>query len=136
MTIAQVSREYGISADTLRYYEKIGLLRNVPRSPSGQRDYDEQACQSVAFLKCMRAAGVSIEALSTYIDLYAQGDATLEARKDLLIEQRKALETRLVGLQAALDRLNYKIEHYGRQLAPHGEPCGNGAQGCPHEAAR
>ena len=118
MTIAQVSRKYEISADTLRYYEKVGQLRNVPRTPSGRRDYDEQACQSIAFLKCMRAAGVSIETLSSYIALYQEGDATLEARKELLIRQREALKNRLLELEAALERLNYKIENYDRLLAP------------------
>ena len=63
MKIAEVSKEYGLSADTLRYYERIGLLPNVTRTASGIRDYSEQDCARVQFVKCMRAASVSIEAL-------------------------------------------------------------------------
>ena len=80
MKIAEVSKEYGLSVDTLRYYERIGLLPNVTRTASGIRDYSEQDCARVQFVKCMRAASVSIEALIEYMALYDQGDSTLEAR--------------------------------------------------------
>ena len=63
MTIAEVSRRYAISADTLRYYERIGLIPPVPRNKSGIRDYDEESCRWIELMKCMRAAGVGIEAL-------------------------------------------------------------------------
>ena len=80
MKIAEVSKEYGLSADTLRYYERIGLLPNVTRTASGIRDYSEQDCARVQFAKCMRAASVSIEALIEYMALYDQGDSTLAKR--------------------------------------------------------
>ena len=63
MTIAEVSKKYDISADTLRYYERIGLIPPVPRKKSGIRDYDEDSCGWIGLMKCMRAAGVQIEAL-------------------------------------------------------------------------
>lgn len=88
MTIAEVSKKYGLSADTLRYYERIGLIPPVPRTPSGVRDYDEASCRWVELMKCMRAAGVQIEALINYVALVQQGEGTLRARKDLLVEQR------------------------------------------------
>ena len=94
MRIAEVAEEYGISADTLRYYERIGLLP--------------------------RGANVSIEALIEYMQLFEQGDATLEARKQILIEQRDAARERLERIQAGLDRLDYKIAHYDELLAGHG----------------
>ena len=81
MKIAEVSKEYGLSADTLRYYERIGLLPNVTRTASGIRDYSEQDCMRVQFVKCMRGASVSIEALIEYMALLEEGDETLEARK-------------------------------------------------------
>ena len=59
MTIAEVSRRYAISADTLRYYERIGLIPPVPRNKSGIRDYDEESCRWIELMKCMRAAGVA-----------------------------------------------------------------------------
>ena len=63
MTISEVSKKYDISTDTLRYYERIGLLPPVPRTKSGLRDYDENSCKSVEFIKCMRNAGLPIATL-------------------------------------------------------------------------
>ena len=101
MKIAEVSKRYGVSTDTLRYYERIGLLRHVPRNKSGIRDYDVASCNAVEFVKCMRDAGMSIESLVEYMELLEQGDETTAARRE-----------RIVGLERALARLEYKIEHY------------------------
>lgn len=112
MTIAEVAKKYDISADTLRYYERIGLLPAVRRNKSGIRDYSESDCNWVEFIKCMRGAGLPIEVLIEYISLYQMGDSTVEARKELLIEERKNLIARIEEMQKTLDRLNYKIEKY------------------------
>ena len=112
MTIAQVSQKYGVSADTLRYYERIGLIPPVHRSAGGIRDYDETDCGWVEFIKCMRAAGLPIEALIEYVALFQQGDDTICARKALLLEQREQLAQRIADLQAVLDRLDRKIQVY------------------------
>ena len=112
MTIAEVSRKYDISADTLRYYERIGLITPVPRTRGGLRDYGEESCGWIQLMKCMRAAGVQIEALIEYVDLFQQGDATLDARKALLVEQRDQLVSRMAEMQASLDLLNQKIDRY------------------------
>ena len=116
MTIAEVSRKDEISADTLRYYERIGLIPPVPRTKSGLRDYDEESCGWVELMKCMRAAGVQIEALIEYVALFQQGDDTIDARKALLIEQREQLLARMEDMQKSLDRLNMKIERYEQGL--------------------
>lgn len=112
MTIAQVAKKYEISADTLRYYERIGLLPSVRRNKSGIRDFSDEDCSWVEFIKCMRSAGLSIEVLTEYITLYQQGEGTLEARKELLVEQRTILLKRIEDMRRTLDRLNYKIEKY------------------------
>ena len=112
MTIAQVSQKYGVSADTLRYYERIGLIPPVHRSAGGIRDYDETDCGWGEFIKCMRAAGLPIEALIEYVALFQQGDDTLCARKALLLEQREQLAQRIADLQAVLARLDRKIQVY------------------------
>ena len=116
MTIAEVSRKYDITADTLRYYERIGLIPAVPRNKSGVRDYDEASCGWVELMKCMRSAGVQIEALIEYVALYQQGDGTIDARRELLVEQREQLRARMADMQASLDRLDYKIERYEKGL--------------------
>lgn len=123
MTISEVSKKYDLSADTLRYYERIGLIPNVPRNKSGIRDYDEASCQWIELMKCMRAAGVQIEALIEYVALYQQGDETLEARKALLVEQRRQLMERMADMQASLERLNIKIERYDRFSSLQGQCC-------------
>ncbi len=117
MTIAEVSRKYEISADTLRYYERIGLIPPVPRNKSGIRNYDEASCQWIELMICMRKAGVQIEALVEYVELFQQGDATIDARKEILIEQRERLTAKMNELQASLDRLNQKINGYENVLA-------------------
>jgi len=73
MTIAEVSKKYDITPDTLRYYERVGLLTNVSRNPNGIRNYDEQSCKRIEFVKCMRNAGVEIEILIEYMNLFEQG---------------------------------------------------------------
>lgn len=117
MTIAEVGKKYGLSADTLRYYERIGLIPPVHRTKSGIRDYLEEDCKWVEFMKCMRAAGLSIEALIEYVALFRQGEDTAEARKNLLVEQRRSLCERIEEMQRTLDRLDQKISGYHNFLA-------------------
>lgn len=116
MNIAQVSQKYGLSADTLRYYEKEGLLPPITRNASGQRDYTPTDCNWVEFIKCMRGAGLSIETLREYVHLFYQGNRTLQKRKQLLIRERDSLKIRLQEQQAVLKRLNHKIEIYEEQI--------------------
>jgi len=117
MTIAEVSRKYHMTADTLRYYERIGLIPPVPRTGGGIRDYDEESCRWIELMKCMRAAGVQIEALIEYAALTQQGDNTLEDRRALLVRQREQLTARMADMQASLDRLDYKIDLYTQRIA-------------------
>lgn len=117
MTIAEASRKYGLSADTLRYYERIGLIPPVPRTKSGIRDYDEASCQWIELMRCMRAAGVQIEALAEYVRLYQLGEETWEDRRALLADQREKLRARMEEMRQSLERLDYKISLY-EQKAP------------------
>lgn len=112
MRIQEVSKRYGLSADTLRYYERIKLIPAVPRNVGGIRDYDEVSLQWIEFIKCMREAGLPIEKLITYVELFQQGDKTIKERKQLLIEERDHLLQRINELQSTLERLNVKIERY------------------------
>lgn len=112
MKIAEVSEQYTISSDTLRYYERIGLIPPVNRSVSGIRDYNETDLKRVEFIKCMRSAGLPIEALIEYVGLVQQGDKTIAARKAILKEQREQLAARMKEMQKTLDLLDYKISVY------------------------
>ena len=105
MTIKEVSQKYNISQDTLRYYERVGLIPTVARTSGGIRNYTENAI-------CMRNAGVPIEALIEYVKLYQEGDETFEARRQLLQEQLDALKEQHTQIEATMKRLKYKISRY------------------------
>ncbi len=112
MRIREVCEKYGLTPDTLRFYEKIGLLPRVKRDKNGIRDYSEEDCRWIEFIKCMRSAGVEIEALVKYVKLFQEGDSTWEERKQILVEQRDKLQRKIEEMQKALERLNYKIQAY------------------------
>ena len=116
MTIAEVSKEFGLTADTLRYYERIGLLPAVNRNSSGNRDYTQEDCRWVQFIKCMRSAGLSIETLIEYVSLFQLGNATIAIRKELLIEQRKQIFDKIEELQGTLEYLDKKIDGYEEHM--------------------
>lgn len=116
MTISEVSKMYDLTADTLRYYERIGIIPPVPRNSSGIRDYDEDSCRWIELMKCMRKAGVQIEALIEYVSLFQQGDATADTRKEILVEQRNHLIDRINDMQESLELLNNKIDGYEQGL--------------------
>ena len=116
MMIAEVSKRYELSQDTLRYYERIGLIPNVNRNKSGIRDYTDEDCKWIEFVKCMRNAGLQIEVLTKYLDLFQQGNSTHNERKGLLVKQRDLLAKKIGEMQETLERLNYKIENYDQRL--------------------
>lgn len=112
MNIKTASKETNVSADTIRYYERIGLIPPVKRNENGVRNFNDEDLRWIVFSRCMRDAGMSIEALIEYLQLFRIGDGTIQARMDLLREQRNELQDRINVMQSALDRLNYKIENY------------------------
>jgi len=112
MKISKVSEQSGFSTDTLRYYERIGLIAPVHRNESGIRDYQESDLRRIEFIKCMRRAGIPIKALNEYIALVQQGDESIDARKAILIRQRDQLESKIQEMQDTLDLLNHKIRVY------------------------
>jgi DNA-binding transcriptional MerR regulator len=112
MKIGEVSQRYDVSIDTLRYYERIGLIPAVQRNGGGVREYSELDLRRVEFIKCMRSAGLPIETLIEYVGLVQQGDQTLDARKEILKEQRELLAAKMKEMQATLDLLDYKISVY------------------------
>lgn len=112
MLISEVSEKYNLSQDTLRYYERVGLIPRVPRKSNGIRDYDTQSCGWVEFIRCMRSAGLPIEVLIEYVALYQQGEKTKAARKQLLLNERRQLAERIAEMQSTLARLDTKIAHY------------------------
>jgi DNA-binding transcriptional MerR regulator len=116
MRISEVSQQSGISSDTLRYYERIGLIPPVNRNESGNRDYSELDLRRVEFVKCMRSAGLPLEVLIEYYGLVQQGDQTIAARKQILVAQREKLLAKMAEIQKTLDLVDYKISVYDDAL--------------------
>lgn len=86
MTIKEVAEKFDMTNDTLRYYEKVGLVGPVKKNSSGIRDYSEEDLRRIEFIKCMRSAGISIEVLRKYVDLYGKGESTKLECQHLLEE--------------------------------------------------
>ena len=112
MNIKSASDLLGISADTIRYYERVGLVPPITRTATGIRDFQDYDIEALEFIKCFRSAGVSVDSLVDYMSLYQKGDETREERLGILEEEKKKLEERLSQLQVALNRLNLKIKLY------------------------
>lgn len=116
MTIAEVAKKYELTPDTLRYYERIGLLPNVARTAGGIRDYSDEDCHWVEYIKCMRSAGVSVETLVEYVMLFHKGKETIPARKKLLLEQREQIVSKIAEMNAVLERLDWKLDGYEERM--------------------
>lgn len=115
MTIKEVSEKYNISPDTLRYYEKVGIIKTVTRK-NGIRQYGEKEIDNIEFVVCMRNSGISIDALVKYIKLFDKGDQTANERKQILIDERKKIKIKIDEMNKALDKLNYKIDVYYSEM--------------------
>ena len=112
MTIKEVSEQYEISQDTLRYYERVGMIPPVKRTAGGIRNYTEEDLRWVGLAKCMRSAGLPVDAMIEYVRLFQEGDSTISARLQLLINQREVLLGQRKQIDETLNRLNYKISRY------------------------
>ena len=112
MTIKEVGEKYKITPDTLRYYERVGAIPEVNRTPGGTRNYAEEDMKWVQNAICLRDAGVSVEVIAEYVKLFRQGNETIEARLSLLQETKEQILEARKKYDEALDRLNFKIERY------------------------
>ena len=112
MTIKEVSEKYEISQDTLRYYERVGMIPPVTRTAGGIRNYTKEDLRWVELAQCMRSAGLPVEAMIEYVRLFQEGNSTISARLQLLTDQREVLLEQRRQIDATLNRLNYKISRY------------------------
>ncbi len=116
MTIKEVCEKYNLKPDTLRYYERVGVIPEVTRTAGGIRDYQEEDIRWVEKAVCMRNAGVPVDMLIEYMRMVAQGDETIEARANLLKEARAQILEARQKYDAALERLEYKISRYEKAM--------------------
>ena len=112
MTIKEVSEELGLTQDTLRYYEKVGMIPLATITARGIRDYQEEDIAWVKLATCMRSAGLPVKVMIDYLNLYKQGESTIQERCNLLKEQREKLLEQRKQIEETLEKLNYKIARY------------------------
>ncbi|HET9254381.1 MAG TPA: MerR family transcriptional regulator [Pseudonocardiaceae bacterium] len=117
LVIGEVAEITGVSAHTLRYYERIGLV-DVRRDASGRRVYDPEALARVIFVTRLRSSDMPIRDIARYLTLVSQGEATVPARLALMQAHRAAIQHRLRQLEAALAVIDYKIATYGGHCSP------------------
>lgn len=116
MTIKEVCEKFDITPDTLRYYERVGVIPEVHRTKGGIRDFTDEDVAWVENAICMRSAGVPVEMLIEYVRLFQEGDGTFQARRDILAEAREEIQKQLDKYQATMDRINYKISRYDEAI--------------------
>lgn len=116
MTIKEVAKQFGLTPDTLRYYEKVGLIGPIKKTPSGIRNFDEEDLKRIEFVKCMRSAELPVDVLVTYLKLFELGDETVEERRKLLMDQQVILQKKAEDLQTALQKLEQKIALYDQKI--------------------
>ena len=118
MTIREIAAKTNMSTDTLRYYERIGLLPPVPRNAAGIRNYDEYFVNFINFIKKLKASGMSLEHIIDYIRLAEMGDATIQERKKLLADARETLLDKINSLQLVAELADYQLRNYENLLQP------------------
>jgi DNA-binding transcriptional MerR regulator len=118
MNIKEASKVTGISIDNLRYYERIGLIPEVPRTASGIRDYDEMSLHWIEFAIRFKRAGMPLDSIREYIQLALKGEATKEARREILLETKESMEEKMREIQESLDVINYKLDTYDKKCEP------------------
>jgi DNA-binding transcriptional MerR regulator len=115
-SIQGAATETGLSADTLRYYERIGVLPGIARTRSGHRRFSEGDIGWIKLVQCLRATGMPIEELHRYAMLMQEGDSTAEERLQLLEEHRARIRSDLQELETALELVERKIAGYDALL--------------------
>lgn len=111
-TIQEMSQETGLSAHTLRYYEKIGLIDSVVRNESGYRLYSKTDIQWVEFLNCLRSIGMPIQQMQQYAELRRQGDKTISQRRKMLEDYQNHVQQQLLIIEKNLVAIQRKINKY------------------------
>jgi DNA-binding transcriptional MerR regulator len=114
MNISEAAKQAGVTAVTLRYYEKQGLIPPVARKKGGVRDYQKEDMNWIDFIVCMRNSGLSVETLVQYTKLYQEGNDTIDERKNLLIEERQKLIEKYEEIGNTVEKLTRKIDDYDK----------------------
>lgn len=115
-TIGQFAHKCGLTAYTLRFYEKEGLLPFVKRSASGIRFFEESDLEWISIINCLKETGMSVKEIKEFIDWCRMGDATIKQRYHFFLEHKKKVEEQLKNLQKNMEKIDYKIWYYKTAL--------------------
>ena len=116
-TISEVAKKLGLTAPTLRFYDKEGLLPFVDRSASGIRMFKDADFEWLRLIECLKATGMPIKDIKQFIDWYMEGDSTLRQRRDMFHERKRIVEVQIEALKKTLDMVSYKCWFYDAAVA-------------------
>ena len=115
-SIQEVSKRTGLTAHTLRYYEKEGLLSGVERTQGGFRQYTDENLERLGLICCLKNTGMSIQEIARFVQLTHEGDHTLEERVELLRAHRERVLGRMAEMQKHLDKVTWKLNFFTEKL--------------------
>jgi len=116
LTISEAAEKVNLTAHTIRYYDKEGLLPFVERTDSGIRYFTDNDLEGLEIINCLKATGMPIKEIKAFMDWCIEGDSTLKERYEMFLERKEAVEAQILELQKALDRINYKCWYYKTAL--------------------
>lgn len=116
LTISEAAEKVNLTPHTIRYYDKEGLLPFVERTESGIRYFTDNDLEGLEIINCLKATGMPIKEIKTFMDWCIAGDSTLKERYEMFLERKEAVEAQILELQKALDRINYKCWYYKTAL--------------------
>lgn len=111
-TISQVAKRFDLTAHTIRYYDKEGLLPFVDRSQAGNREFSDHDLEWLQLICCLKNTGMPIKQIKQYIKLCLQGDETLEIRRQIFLDHRAKVLKQMENLKEHLKTINYKLKIY------------------------
>lgn len=111
-SIGQAAKKMGLTAHTLRYYEKEGLLPFVKKTSSGLRIFSEEDIGWLQMIECLKGTGMPLKGIKQYIDWFIEGDSTLQKRLDMFKQQKIKIEEQMRELKKHMEKINYKIAYY------------------------
>ena len=115
-SIQDVSKKTGLSAHTLRYYEKEGLLSHVERTPGGFRQYTDEDMEALGLICCLKNTGMSLQEITRFVNLTHEGDQTLRERVELLRGHRENVIARMEEMQKYLEKVTWKLNFFSEKL--------------------
>ncbi|MBR4500741.1 MAG: MerR family transcriptional regulator [Clostridia bacterium] len=115
-SIQDVSKKTGLSAHTLRYYEKEGLITGVERTRGGFRQYTDEDLESLGLICCLKNTGMSLQEIARFVELTHQGEHTLRERVEMLRQHREAVISRMAEMQKHLDKVTWKLNFFSEKL--------------------